>query len=89
MPPLPTLTLLEESKLQTEQSSNKSAHLSLPVHLSVETWDHATAVVLGRVIMLVIIHELFLQRVKVVYQIPCLELRKSKVRFSFFLLLLL
>lgn len=89
MPPLPTLILLEESKLQTEQSSNKSAHLSLPIHLSVETWDQATAVTLRQTIMLVIIHELFFQRVKVVYQIPLLELRKSKVRFSFFFFFLL
>jgi len=35
--------------------------------------------------MLVITHRLFFQRVKVVYQIPLLELRKGKVRFSFFL----
>lgn len=79
---------IEERKLQTKLSSNKGAHLSLPLP-AVEMWDHATAAVLTMVVMLVIIHEFFFQRVKVVYQIPLLELRKSKVRFSFFLLLLL
>lgn len=94
MPPLPTLTLLEESKLQTEQSSNKSAHLSLPahlsllVHLSVEMWDHATAVALGWIIMLVIIHELFLQSQGCLSNNPSRTQEKQSQVFFFLLLVL-
>lgn len=87
MPPLPTLLLVEKRKLQTEQVSNKRVHLCLlfspllkcgtissDVTTAGNAWNNPGIVLPG---------------VEAVYPIPLPELQKRKVRFPFFLLLLL
>lgn len=85
MPPLPALLLVEKRKLQTEQVSNKRLHLCLPLQpllkcgtissdITDNAWNNPGTVLPG---------------VEAVYPPPLPEMPKRKVRFPFFLLLLL